>query len=55
MVQLETAGRQLVDAALADLLRIEDGVLGRLTGAGREQLARLLRELLTGLDTPVAD
>jgi DNA-binding MarR family transcriptional regulator len=52
MVRLEPPGLALVDAALADLLRIEDGVLSRLGSDHREQLAQLLRELLTGLDTP---
>jgi DNA-binding MarR family transcriptional regulator len=52
MVRLEPTGRSLVDAALTDLLRIEDGVLTRLRGGDRDQLAHLLRELLTGLDTP---
>ena len=50
MVRLEPSGRALVDAALSDLLRIEDGVLSRLGTDGRDQLAHLLRELLTGLD-----
>lgn len=52
MVRLEPPGRVLVDDALSDLLRIEEAVLGGLDGADRDQLARLLRELLTGLDTP---
>ena len=54
MVLLEPKGRVLVDGAMADLLQIEDGVLARLPSADREQLAQLLRELLTGLDPPPA-
>ena len=54
MVRLESSGRVLVDGAMADLLRIEAAVLARLPSADRELLTRLLRELLTGLDTPGA-
>jgi DNA-binding MarR family transcriptional regulator len=55
MVRLELDGRVLVDGAMSDLLRIEDGVLSRLASTDRERLARLLRELLTGLDTPATE
>jgi DNA-binding MarR family transcriptional regulator len=53
MVRLEDSGRQLADAALADLLQIERGVLKSLEPDEHERLAGLLRELLTALELPV--
>lgn len=54
MVRLEDSGRLLADAALADLLLIERGVLAVLDPAEHERLAGLLRELLTTLEVPVS-
>jgi DNA-binding MarR family transcriptional regulator len=50
MVRLEASGRQLADAALADLLEIERDLLAVLDLDEHEHLARLLRDLLTTLD-----
>jgi DNA-binding MarR family transcriptional regulator len=50
MVQLEDSGRRVADAALADLLQIERGVLAVLDLGENERLAGLLRELLTTFD-----
>ena len=50
MVRLEDGGRQLADAALADLLGIESGLLGVLEPARRQDLSGLLRDLLTTFD-----
>lgn len=49
MVQLEDGGRTLADAALADLLQIERGLLAVLAAGQSQQLAGLLRDLLTTL------
>jgi DNA-binding MarR family transcriptional regulator len=50
MVQLGTGGRTLVDAALADLLALESGVLSALDVPDRERVAELLRTMLLALD-----
>jgi DNA-binding MarR family transcriptional regulator len=50
MVRLEDGGRRLADAALADLLQIERGVLAVLDPGEHEQLSGLLRTLLITLD-----
>jgi DNA-binding MarR family transcriptional regulator len=50
MVRLEDGGRALADAALADLLRIERDVLAVLSAQQHDQLAGLLRTVLTTLD-----
>jgi DNA-binding MarR family transcriptional regulator len=50
MVRLEDTGRRVADAALADLLQIERGVLAVLDPGEHERLAGLLRELLTTFD-----
>ena len=50
IVALTPAGREVVDAALADLLERERTVLARLPGAQRAQLAELLRGLLGTFD-----
>src|SRR5687768_8399530 len=50
MVRLEDSGRRVADAALADLLQIERGVLAVLDPGEHERLAGLLRELLTTFD-----
>ena len=52
MVQLDNSGRQVADAALADLLQIERGVLAVLGAGEHERLSGLLRELLTTFDQP---
>lgn len=50
MVQLEDDGRALADAALADLLHTEREVLAVLAPLQHDQLADLLRTVLTTLD-----
>jgi DNA-binding MarR family transcriptional regulator len=50
MVRLDESGRRLADAALADLLQIESGLLAILDPGEREELSRLLRDLLTTLE-----
>jgi DNA-binding MarR family transcriptional regulator len=50
MVRLEDGGRRLADAALADLLQTERELLAVLRPGEQDQLARLLRDLLTPLD-----
>src|SRR6266851_4365578 len=50
LVTLTEQGQQRVDAALTDLLDQEHGLLASLNDAQREQLASLLRMLLTPLD-----
>jgi DNA-binding MarR family transcriptional regulator len=54
MVRLEDSGRLLADAALADLLQIERGVLAVLRPAEHEQLSGLLRTLLSTLEVPAS-
>ena len=50
LVTLTTAGRERVDAALADLLAAEQALLAGLPGEARDALAGLLRVLLAPLD-----
>jgi DNA-binding MarR family transcriptional regulator len=50
-VRLTDAGRQHVDAALADLLARERDLLGDLTAPEAEQLATLLRRLVAPFDS----
>src|SRR5260221_5299032 len=50
LVQLSERGKSVADAALADLLEQEHGLLTGLDDAQREQLASLLRMLLTPFD-----
>jgi len=50
LVQLSERGKTVVDAALADLLDHEHGLLSALDDAQRKQLAFLLRMLLTPFD-----
>jgi DNA-binding MarR family transcriptional regulator len=52
MVRLEESGRLVADAALADLLQIERGVLAVLAPGEHERLAGLLCTLLTPLEAP---
>ena len=50
IVALTEAGRETVDAALADLLSRERELLARLSERDRSVLASLLRELLEPFD-----
>lgn len=50
LVQLTTAGRDAVDAALADLLAHERTLLATVTDRDQAKLARLLRELVGPFD-----
>ncbi|TDQ54869.1 MarR family winged helix-turn-helix transcriptional regulator [Actinorugispora endophytica] len=50
LVRLTDEGRERVDAALADLLRYEESLLGSLRRAERERLSSLLRSVLSPLD-----
>ena len=50
LVQLTDAGRQRVDAAFADLLDVERGLLGDLDESDRQRLADLLREVVAPFD-----
>jgi DNA-binding MarR family transcriptional regulator len=50
LVTLTPAGQERVDAALADLLRAEQGLLAGLPVESRRTLAHLLRVLLVPLD-----
>ncbi len=50
LVQLTTAGRDAVDAALADLLTHERALLAAVTDKDQAKLARLLRELVGPFD-----
>ena len=50
LVQLTEAGRTRVDAAFADLLDVERGLLGELDEADRQRLADLLREVVAPFD-----
>jgi DNA-binding MarR family transcriptional regulator len=52
MVRLVESGRKLADAALADLLEIESGLLAVLDLGEHEELSRLLRNLLNTLEGP---
>jgi DNA-binding MarR family transcriptional regulator len=49
LVSLTDAGRQAVDAAIADLLRAERAILAGVSDAEQDQLAGLLRRLILGL------
>jgi DNA-binding MarR family transcriptional regulator len=49
LIELTPAGRELIDAALADHVEAEHRLLAALGPAEREQLAGLLRILLLGL------
>lgn len=51
LVQLADRGREVADAALTDLLERERGLLTGLDSSEREQLASLLRLLLSPFDT----
>jgi hypothetical protein len=46
IVGLTPGGRELVDAALADLLDVEHAMLAGLDSGARERLSALLRDLL---------
>jgi DNA-binding MarR family transcriptional regulator len=50
VVRLDESGRKLADAALADLLRIESGLLAVLDPGEHQELSRLLRDLLNTLE-----
>jgi DNA-binding MarR family transcriptional regulator len=50
LVRLTGAGRDIVDAAMANLIDHEKSLLGQLSGAEQQQLARLLRRLLAPLE-----
>lgn len=50
LVRLTAEGRARVDAALEDLLRVEQGLLASLPEADRQALADLLRELVAPFD-----
>jgi DNA-binding MarR family transcriptional regulator len=50
LVRLTAEGRRRVDAALADLLEVERGLLSDLTEHDREQLSHLLRILTSPFD-----
>ena len=54
LVQLTDRGRAVADAALADLLNRERDLLAGLDGRQQEQLAALLRTLLSPLDAHAA-
>ena len=55
LVRLTPAGRDIVDAAMADLIEREKSLLSELTAAERAQLARLLRRMLAPLETRRGD
>jgi DNA-binding MarR family transcriptional regulator len=50
LVQLTTAGRDAVDAAMADLLTHERALLGSLSERDQQKIARVLRELVRPFD-----
>ena len=50
VVQLTEAGREAVDAAMADLLEHEHSLLGSLTAAEQQRIAKVLRELVRPFD-----
>ena len=54
MVSLEDSGRRLADAALADLLQVEQDVLAVLHAGEHERLSGLLRDLLITLELPAS-
>lgn len=49
LVALTVSGRQAVDAAIADLLDAERGILDEVAGPEQAQLSALLRRLILGL------
>ncbi len=49
LVALTVSGRQAVDAAIADLLDAERGILDEVSGPEQAQLSALLRRLILGL------
>ncbi|MEK6344933.1 MAG: MarR family transcriptional regulator, partial [Curtobacterium sp.] len=49
LVALTPSGRQAVDAAIADLLAAERGILDEVSGPEQAQLSGLLRRLILGL------
>ncbi len=49
-VQLTTAGRRQVDAALSDLVEREHAILGAVDGSERETLSALLRRIVAPFD-----
>lgn len=50
LVQLTPAGRDAVDAAMADLLTHERALLGSLSERDQQKIARVLRELVRPFD-----
>ncbi|WP_371404724.1 MarR family transcriptional regulator [Kribbella sp. NBC_00662] len=50
LVQLTAAGRDAVDAAMADLLTHERALLGSLSERDQQKIARVLRELVRPFD-----
>jgi DNA-binding MarR family transcriptional regulator len=50
LVQLTDAGRDAVDAAMADLLDHEHTLLGSLSAAEQQRIAKVLRELVRPFD-----
>ncbi|GAA2838343.1 MarR family winged helix-turn-helix transcriptional regulator [Kribbella solani] len=50
LVQLTPAGRDAVDAAMADLLTHERALLGSLSERDQQRIARVLRELVRPFD-----
>jgi DNA-binding MarR family transcriptional regulator len=50
LVQLTPAGRDAVDAAMADLLTHERALLGSLSARDQQKIARVLRELVRPFD-----
>ncbi len=50
LVQLTTAGRDAVDAAMADLLTHERGLLGSISTTEQSTVAKILRELVRPFD-----
>jgi DNA-binding MarR family transcriptional regulator len=51
LVRLSPAGRDIVDAAMADLIEQEKSLLSELSPAERTQLATLLRRMLVPLES----
>jgi DNA-binding MarR family transcriptional regulator len=51
LVRLTSAGRDVVDSAMADLIEQEKSLLSELSAADRTQLAGLLRRMLAPLET----
>jgi DNA-binding MarR family transcriptional regulator len=51
LVRLTPAGRDVVDSAMADLIEQEKSLLSELSGADRQELARLLRRMLAPLES----